>query len=454
MVAGRAAPGDRLSGAGRVREKRPNGGARPGVTVGEDSGMRTIASGPRPPRPPGARPVRRAALLVLALVLALVAGCSGGRRLVEGAIGMDHEAPFYTLPDPVPPGPPGRLVRSEPLPDGPPGADAWRILYHSRDLRGADVVVSGVVAAPRGPVPPGGRPIVSWGHPTTGAARRCAPSLGIDPFDLLEGLRDLLSAGYVVVATDYPGMGAAGPDSYLIGTSEGNSMLDAARAARQLPTGAGRNLLLWGHSQGGQAVLFAAQSAPGYAPDLDLRGAAVAAPATDLAGLLKTDIGDISGVTIGSYAFDAYGSVYRSTPGVTLSNILTPAGAAATPAMAQLCLFGQNGELHRIAQPLIGHYLSGDPAVTQPWAGLLSQNTPGATSLTVPLFIAQGDVDALIKPALTWQFADHECAIGTHVTRLPIPDTGHGMVALRALPTLLPWFGRALSGTEPVPAGC
>jgi Secretory lipase len=383
------------------------------------------------------------------VVLLVAAGCADGRRLVEGVVGEQHEAPFYVVPDPLPPGAPGTIVRSEPLPQGPAGANAWRVLYHSQDLNGADVLVSGVVVAPASPAPPGGRTIVSWAHPTTGAAQRCAPSLGVDPFDLIEGLQDLLKAGYVVAASDYPGMGAAGPDSYLIGLSEGHSVLDAARAARSLPAGASARLLLWGHSQGGQAALFAGQEAATYAPELDLRGVAVAAPATDLGGLLKSDIGDVSGVTIGSYAFAAYASVYRDVPGVALDTILTPAGAAATPAMAQLCLFGQNGELHQIATPLIGHYLARDPATTEPWARLLRQNTPGAMRLPVPLFIAQGDTDVLVKPPLTWQFADRECGLGTHVTRLAIPQTGHGEVAVRALPTLLPWFAAVESDAGP-----
>jgi alpha-beta hydrolase superfamily lysophospholipase len=390
---------------------------------------------------------------VACVVVLAIAGCSDGRRLVEGAIGEQHEASFYDVPDPLPAAAPGTVVRSEPLPQGPGGALAWRVLYHSRDLRGVDIVVSGVVVAPASPAPPGGRTIVSWAHPTTGAAQQCAPSLGVDPFDLIEGLQDLLKAGYVVAASDYPGMGAAGPDSYLIGESEGHSVLDAARAARSLPSGASDRLLLWGHSQGGQAALFAAQDAATYAPELALRGAAVAAPATDLAGLLKSDIADVSGVTIGSYAFAAFSSVYRDVPGVSLGGILTPAGAAATPAMAKLCLFGQNGELHRIATPLIGHYLASDPATTEPWATLLRQNTPGATRVPVPLFVAQGETDALVKPELTWQFADHECGAGTRVTRLALPQTGHGEVALRALPTLLPWFAALESGISPV-ANC
>jgi hypothetical protein len=49
----------------------------------------------------------------------------------------------------------------------------------------------------------------------------------------------------------------------------------------------------------------------------------------------------VSGVT--AYAFAAYAEVYQDVPGATLDRIRTPARAGATPAMAQLCLFGQSG---------------------------------------------------------------------------------------------------------------
>jgi pimeloyl-ACP methyl ester carboxylesterase len=364
------------------------------------------------------------------------------RQALEGVVEEWTSPPFYHLPSPAPSGKPGELFRSEPIPSAPDGAVAWRVLYHSTDVHGSDILVSGVVVAPEGPAPDGGRPIVSWGHPTTGATERCAPSVGVDPFDTIEGMNEFLSRGYVVVATDYSGLGVAGPDSYLIGTTEGNNVLDGARAARNLEgTGAGETLVLWGHSQGGQAVLFAAASAAEYAPEFDLRGVAVAAPATDLGELLKADIGDVSGVTIGSYAFAAFASVYGpTTPGAALDTILTPEAAAVNDRMAALCLFGQNKELHEIGEPLIGHYLSADPNTTEPWADLLAQNSPGAAKLPVPLFVAQGDDDELVRPEITASFVARQRSLGAEVAFEKIEGTGHGLVAVRALPQLMAWL--------------
>ena len=390
----------------RAGRPRAAGRARLRLAGGRPGPLRPV------PRPlSAARGASRrlvAALVVAVLVAVVVASCSASadRRAVEGEIESRTDQAFYEVPSPLPDGKPGDLIRSEDLLGAPDGARAWRILYHSRDVTGAAIAVSGVVVAPVGDEVRGERPIVSWGHPTTGAAQHCAPSLGVDPFDTIEGLRDLLRAGYVVVATDYSGMGAAGPDSYLIGTSEGRSVLDAARAARAIPdSGAGSRLLLWGHSQGGQAVLFAAQDAQTYAPELELVAVAVAAPAVELGALLDDDIVDDSGVTLGAYSFQAYSSVYGpTTPGLDLTSIVTPEGIAAIPQMAELCLFGQHGELHAVAGPLVGKFLKADPSTVAPWSDLLEQNTAGASPIGVPMLVAQGEADALVEPATTQQY--------------------------------------------------
>jgi len=379
-------------------------------------------------------------LVIIAAILVL--NISTERRLAIGLIEQRTSAPFYTLPDPIPEGKPGTLVQYQKVNSIFDGAKAWRVMYHSTDLNGVDILVTGTVIAPDGSAPEGGWPVVSWGHPTTGIVERCAPSRGIAPFDLIEGLRDFIDRGFAVVATDYSGMGVAGPNSFLIGKTEGYNVLDIARAAREIPQAkAGNKLVLWGHSQGGQAVLFAAQDAAEYAPDLDLKAVAVAAPATNLSDLLKADINDVSGVSIGSYAFESYSSVYASVPGTSLDTILTPQGVAQNKEMASLCLLGQNGQLHSLATPLIKNYLKADPGTLEPWATLLSENSPGGKKLTVPLLIAQGETDTLVRPYITAQFALHEQSIGTDVTYLPIPNTGHGMVALKALPHVFEWLG-------------
>src|SRR5690349_21540446 len=129
-------------------------------------------------------------------------------------------------------GEPGSIIRIEPMRGAPMGASAFRVLYRSRDQNRDAIAVSGVIVVPRGNAPRGGRPVVAWAHGTTGIARKCAPSLRPSIYQTIHGLRDLLARGYVVTATDYPGLGTVGPHPYLIGVSEGRAVLDSVRAAR------------------------------------------------------------------------------------------------------------------------------------------------------------------------------------------------------------------------------
>src|SRR4051812_36973578 len=123
-------------------------------------------------------PVRFArAGVVLAVAAIVLSGCLWDleHRLEDGLIEEAFDGPFYELPADLPAGEPGELIRTEPILSAPAGTSAWRVIYHSRDLAGGDIAVSGVVIEPVGPVPDGGRPIVSWAHPTTGSLAHCAP---------------------------------------------------------------------------------------------------------------------------------------------------------------------------------------------------------------------------------------------------------------------------------------
>jgi len=379
----------------------------------------------------------------------LLSGCIDfDRRVEDGAIDEFTDAEFYTLPADIPAGEPGELIRSKPILSAPAGSHAWRVIYHSRDMAGNDIPVSAVVVVPDSPTE-SDRPVVSWGHPTTGSAQKCGPSLALDPFILIEGLDKLLSAGYAVVATDYQGMSVAGPSSYLLGVTEGNNVIDAVRAARALPeAGIGTDVLLWGHSQGGQAVLFAAEQFSSYAPELTLHGVAVAAPAADLGALLSDDISHVSGVSIASYAIPAFEAAYADRfPAAEMASILTPAGAEAAPKIAGMCLLSENEAIHAIAGPLVGAYVTSDPSTTEPWATILSENSAGGSPVSVPMFVAQGEADELVIPATTTEYVDRLCTAGERVEFMTFPGVTHGGIATKALPSVVPWLTDALAGT-------
>lgn len=79
-------------------------------------------------------------------------------------------------------------------------------------------------------------------------------------------------------------------------------MLDSVRAARRIVGAtASDRFVVWGHSQGGQATLFAGKLARSYAPELRLVGVAAAAPASELANHLNDDLSTPAGKILTAY---------------------------------------------------------------------------------------------------------------------------------------------------------
>ena len=112
--------------------------------------------------------------LTLALMGAVVA--VEAVRIVGDALERPTVDAFYEQPANAADGDPGTIVKLDPLLGAPLASRAWRIMYRTTDVNGDPAVSTGVLVVPLVPAPPGGRTIVSWGHPTRGAAMWCARS--------------------------------------------------------------------------------------------------------------------------------------------------------------------------------------------------------------------------------------------------------------------------------------
>lgn len=393
----------------------------------------------------------RAGWLAAVAGLVLLAACTGGRTDAGGSSSSSvppttaPERPpeaFYTVPGPLPPGPPGALIRAVPIagPSVLPDSRAWAILYHSRDFDGRDVAVSGVVVAPPGAAPPGGRPVVVWGHGSSGLADRCAPSrggvmgtFGRDP------LGGLLQQGDVVAATDYQGLGTPGLARHAIGLSAGHAVLDAARAARGLDAGASGRVVLDGHSEGGHAVLWAAELAGAYAPELQVLGVAASAPGAELAATLKTVTDRPTTVTSGAmYIVVAWSDAYRLP-----LDVLTPAGRKAVDRVRTTCL----EELAKDPEHVAVH--PADLLTTPPWPALLARNTPGHAATPAPVLIAQGTDDEVVVPAATRALVQRLCHAGDTVELRSYRGAGHFDILEVASADMIGWTGDRLTGRRP-----
>jgi acetyl esterase/lipase len=342
---------------------------------------------------------------------------------------------------------PGSLVSMQPMPGAPDGASAWRILYWSTGIAGEAIEVSGVVIVPNGVVPPlGGRPIVAWAHPTTGVAPRCAPSLARVFFDSVQGLRGMLDRGYVVAATDYPGLGTPEVHPYLVGVSEARAVLDSVRAVRGIPgAGAGDAFAVWGHSQGGQAALFTGLIAREYAPELKLVGVAAAAPATDLGALMTDDLGTGGGNNITAMTLWSWSRFY----GAPLAEVVTPQAVPVINQLANLCIerwfdvITRRGPTRALEQSFLR---IDDIAGREPWRRLLAENSPGPVPRGLPVFLAQGTADNLVRPSVTAAYRTRLCQAGSPVRFELLPGVGHAFIARDTANAAVSWIAERFAG--------
>ena len=377
----------------------------------------------------------------------------GAAALALSFARVDAQMPFYVAPTQEIAGAPGTLIRSEPMGFAPAGAQAYRVLYRSTGLHGEPIAVSGVIIVPPGSAPAGGRPIVAWAHPTTGVVPHCAPSLAIFVFQQMAGLRQLIEQGVVVAATDYPGLGTPGPHPYLVGDSEARAVIDSVRAARNVPgAGAGNSFAVWGHSQGGQASLYTGLIARTYAPELNLVGVAAAAPATSLVTLMGDDFKTSGGKNLTAMTLWSWSRVY----GAPIDKVVLPEAMPTVDQLANECIESIFDIMarRRTEKPLEQHFLSvSNIAVVEPWRSLAVRNTPGLLSSRIPLFLAQGTTDDIVRPKVTRAYMARQCRAGSKVTMMWMQGVGHGFVARDSADAAVNWMMDRFAD-QPAPSDC
>jgi pimeloyl-ACP methyl ester carboxylesterase len=378
-----------------------------------------------------------------AVAMAVVLGCAASARKPDA---------FYSPPAPFPDGKPGDVLRLEPSGEGPEGARSWRLLYRSTGMKGEPVAVSALLVVPDGPAPEGGRNVVAWAHPTTGVVPDCAPSLEPSWKKSIPGLDAMLKAGWAVVATDYPGLGTPGVHPYLVGASEARAVVDSVRAARNVKeASAGSRFAVWGHSQGGHAALFTGQLAATLAPELQLVGVAAAAPATELGKLLEMDLGTKLGNVLAAEALFAWSRVF-DTP---LGKVVYPDAIPVVEKVAARCIrdAGEGIAAFTEAMPLRDGFLAVKMTAAEPWATIMKDNSPGASPIGAPVFIAQGTIDTVVRPAVTAVYAGGVCSDGTPVRYQVVQDESHIRVAFRTAGDAVDWMGDRFAG-KPAPDDC
>lgn len=423
-------------------------------------------------------------------------GCMAAAFLFSGAMAQANMylPPFYAaLQNMKPEGKLGQIIKQEKIPTAVPNAQAWRIAYISSDMAGKKTLVTGLVIAPKGPAPKGGRPIISWAHGTTGTAQNCGPSqvgnptVPLNEYFLLNGnswtdygvpaINEMIKAGYVVVATDYQGLGGGGKHQYQLAVTQAHDMIDAIRAAGSMKaTGAGKTAMLYGWSQGGSAVTAAASAADyinqkGTAFDgIKIAGAVALAPpdfatlsppggltdanaAPMMASVAKTFSGSLA--NFNHFVMVLWGAQAAYPDKLKLTDILTDEGAKVIDTMLK------NKCVHGSADAI--NYAYGDQFTTlirpnfdnaKAWGQILIDSAGVKTKPVAPVIIYWGTKDIVAPPIMHKIYREQMCKMGGNVARVQLAgQKTHFETPGASQPLYLPWMADRLAG-KPAPDGC
>ncbi|WP_433682271.1 lipase family protein [Nocardia sp. CA-119907] len=371
----------------------------------------------------------RAAVAALSMAVAVATALLAGviTAMPAAAAPVPQQDSFYQPPDGFETQEVGTILRSREVQLAvltvlPLSVRSWQLLYRSTDLFGQPTAAVTTVILPAGADPNRSRPLVSLQFYYDSASIDCAPSFvlrqgaglpgieGIHSQSELIAIAALISQGWAISVPDYEGL-----DGHLAVAAEpGYMTLDGIRAAERFAPLGGANtpVAMWGYSGGGMGTGWAAQLQPTYAPELNVKGAALGAPVSDVASLLH-----VNGSMFASLIGIGVSSLYQAYPKFreVTDQYLTPEGTALMNRTNAQCL-PRNAltqmftDYQRILTIPIAQYLA-LPEIREVFdATVLGKQTP-----TAPIFIYQGVFDEAVPIWTTDRLNQQWCADGASI---------------------------------------
>lgn len=384
----------------------------------------------------------------------------------------------------------GALIKVEKISTTMPDVQAWKIAYISSDVAGRKTLVTGIVAAPSSAAPDAGRPIMAWAHGTTGTAQTCGPSQVLNPAQPLNqyfmpsgnswtdfglpAMEAFMKAGYIIVATDYQGLGGGGKHQYTVAATQARDLINSIRAATHIKDAhAGKKAIVYGWSQGGGAVLAAAGlkdylNEKGSASDgIELLGfvamapydVAVTFPSTQLnaedAKKYLQKLADQFSNTIFNfthYAQNIWGMV-AAFPQLKLDDIFTAEGAKiVNEILERKCMHVASDTFNFKYNTGYKNLLRSDIKNSSAWIEANIKSSVLPVKPMAPVIIYWGNKDATVPPVMGQLYYEQMCKIGGNVTRVQLPgQQTHFSTPASAEPFYVHWVadrfaGKAISG--------
>lgn len=403
-------------------------------------------------------------------------------------------APFYlSLPDVKVNDKLGHLVKAEKISTPIKNAQAWKIAYVSSDAAGNKTMVTGLIVAPIGDAVKAGRPIVAWSHETTGTAQSCGPSQIINPaqplnqYFLMNGnswtdfgipaLNEFIKAGYIVVATDYQGLGGGGGrHQYAVAVAQAKDLIDSVRAATQLSeANAGNKAILYGWSEGGDSVIAAAglneymHAKDSVNNSIEYLGFVALAP-EDVAVALPDNISTSAEASkylqqlIASFNTDVFGFTHyvQSVWGMTaayselkLSDMLTPEGVSVVnEVLSRKCMHAASDTINFNYGDTYQTLLNKDIKNVKAWVKDFKKGSVPPVKPIAPVIIYWGTNDTTVPPVLGKMYYEQMCKLGGNITRVQLPGhQSHFTTPSSSQPFYVKWIADRFAGL-PAPNGC
>ncbi len=427
-------------------------------------------------------------------LVSMVVAMMGVSALSFQAMAEVSLPPFYTAASQMKAeGKLGQVIKKEKIATTIPGAQAWRIAYISSDVNDQKTISTGLLVAPVGKGPKEGRPVVSWAHGTTGTAQNCGPSQAVNPavplnqYFLVGGnswsdyglpaIDEFIKEGYVVVATDYQGLGGGGKHQYVVSATQGRDAINAIRAAGSVKdTGAGKKALIYGWSQGGGTTIAAASSGDYIAQkgtafdDIELVGFVAMAP-PDFAtlapkagitevnaeqmldGLSKTFSNNVFNFT--HLAMNMWATQAAYPEKLKLNDLYTEDGTKAVDEiMSKKCVHVASDTLTYTYGNQYGVLMKSKVSNAKAWADAIVAGSVPKAKPIAPVVVYWGTHDTVVPPVMGELYREQMCKMGANVTRIQLAgEITHFGTPAASQPLYLPWVKDRFAG-KPAADGC
>lgn len=350
----------------------------------------------------------------------------------------------------------GELITSVPLDPAlsvTGAAKAFRILYATPDQHGRPAVSTAAVFVPRGAPPATGWPVIAWAHGTVGLGDDCTPSARPRSTRDNEYLSHWLDQGYVVVGTDYVGLGTPGLMSYLNSATEAHSVIDSVRAVHQMDLPLSPKWAIVGQSQGGGAAINSAWWATRLTAGtgLDYRGVVATGTPANIERVVMQAGPDLpsrptppAAISYTSYILAA---LREARPDLGVDQVLTPRGRALTDLAQSLCKPALD---QQVADTGINELFSARidtlPGIQSALDNFLGTPVEGYDR---PIFLGQGLLDTDVPPLSTQtlhqQLVDNHQDVELHL----YPDQDHSGTVIASMPDSTRFLQRVMTEENP-----